>query len=311
MWCRILLGALALVYAASALIAYDSPRLALLFLVPTFVWLVASECCKSTSRDRCTFRLLGFVVALAPLSMFFLYNWFASVSTPRPWAFAIWSSPCNRSSCSDATAQNVVPYHPGGVTGGSGDGAVMYCPFETCRWADNTGEAVAAYDSAPEDPLALGYPCVPDQACAGLASTDVADYPNKGKGLKNGWYVREARAAETALCPGVDAVVNDYKLVGKGRRVCAVCTPWFVSRGILPAQTHCAPPAEQDFFCFVCPGAIAGLSGRESMDPLSFRTVSQQFLLQSLALVLATMCTLPRVWRKRKKREKNALPDGV
>lgn len=253
---------------------WGSWRVALMILIPFLIWMVLVCGFNKSRRGIQTIICVTFTTSLVYLTFTMVYISFASQAAYEDWPLQIGNVICNQSSCSSVTGQDINPYRPksfGPLTQQLQPGVTTskyfhFCPNIHCRWAGSNGNnTIQGYE---EDRVT---PCS-GMDCPNYASTNVKDYPNKGIGLSQGFFLSSV-VTETALCEGVSPVVPDGQLP-QGRLVCATCTFAFARHNLIPNTDGCTDSGG-DLFCWVCPGYIKG----ESTDFASLQNISVYFLI--------------------------------
>lgn len=180
--------------------------------------------------------LVGFMI---------LFAWHGSLASGEFWPLRMASTVAGASSCTN-NAYVDAPYNPNGpldyINSSALRGHWTFCPYHDLRWADATNGAFLGVDHDQVIDTNVG-PCT---TCtfAGQAASKYDS--NLGRGLARGWSV-DAVLDDTALCPGVERVVNDRGVIGRGKHVCTHCSQVFVP------DTDCDPP-DSEWLCYVwCP----------------------------------------------------------
>jgi hypothetical protein len=128
--------------------------------------------------------------------------------------------------------------------------------------------------------------------CDNLATTNVSDYPNKGVGLKQGYFY-DSVVTETQICEGVDPG-GDMN----GRYVCSTCSHVFYRHNLIDNVDGCADSLVSDLRCSFCPGYISS----EATDFTSLRDISLFFFLTTLFQLSSSCCLrTPKNGRKDRK----------
>ncbi len=292
MFCRIIVGIITFALAVLAIIDFESVRVSLMISVPMFLWLLASLECAGSFKQRVLFVIFSFFVFIFYSASFTWYVYQGNLVDPNTdWFFKISyiESPCNESSCSKNTVESLTPYNPNGWFDSCGAGSECnpyvhwtYCPYDSCRWADNNGLPIKGYNR-DENGLPT-IPCNDTGSCDYAASTKKEDYPNKAKGLTSG-YGLDASTLDTTFCPAVRlSLLNEYGFIGKGSQICSTCTVEFVRRHKLTDPDPSCPEG-YGTFCFACPGWYEG----EGVEPRQIRSSSFAFFLCILMIVFTTV----------------------
>lgn len=299
----VLLRAVAVLFSLACAAYFSTPRAVALFVLAPLAWVLWARYLDKRPSTRVEFPLTA---------VFFLGLWFGPLvawyvhlgihASPEPWGvFNTALSPVGRSPCCSNvdSAQCAIPgttlrapYHPAGFFAYGRDAPktnssrnLLFCPVG--RWADSTDAPPVGHNRLPGTSNAPGEPCVAGQPCDFLATTDPADYPDPGKGLRDGWSPG-AVVAPTALCPGVARAPNAQGKVGRGQEICAQCA-W-------PRPPHCADAADSQLFCFMCPGGYFGSEPRPQ-DHEGVRLTAELLFGQLLLLLIATCASVPRCGR--------------
>lgn len=256
-----------LLYSFGCATYFGSIRSVALFVPIPLAWFVLSRYLDRMPSTRVEFQWSSFVL----LSVWFgvLLWWMVPVgiaASPEPWgAFDTSVSPVGKSPCcrsADGDTQPCVnggtrtPYHPLGfyVYGKDAPKLTQSLAVTTCavgNWADSNGVSPVGHNRNPSNG-AVGAACVSGLPCDGLASKDAEDYPDLGKGLRDGW-VLDAVIAPVVLCPGVSLTTNAAGIVGRGLEICSRCA--------YPRPAHCKDYTDSQLLCFMCP------SGYFSSEP--------------------------------------------
>lgn len=275
--CRFLISFWLIVTTLIALGVWVSFRLALMIFVPYFIWMFLLCNFGHSLKGLRTIQLITLLMSLLFLAYCLVYSSFASQTASGYWALQMGTPICDQSSCSSVTNQDAVPYRPssyGPLTRINATNQVEsvyfhYCPNIHCRWAGSNGNnTIQGYEEDRKTPCS-------GIDCPHLATTNVRDYPNRGLGLAQGWFPASV-TTETELCEGVDPSVPLGQLP-RGRLVCSICTHTFYDWGLIPTKDGCSDSGG-DWFCWACPGAIAG----EKTDFATLEQVSIFFLFTSI-----------------------------
>lgn len=288
-----------ILYSLGCAAYFSTIRSICIFVPIPAAWFVLSRYLDRMPSTRVEFQWSSCVL----LSVYFglILWWMVPVgiaASPEPWgAFDTSVSPVGKSPCcrsADGDTQPCVyggvraPYHPIGffVYGKdtpslTNSPAVTTCPVG--RWADSNGINPTGHNRNPSNG-AVGAACLTGQPCDGLASKDAGDYPDLGRGLRDGWSI-DAVIAPAVLCPGVARTTNAAGIVGQGLDICSQCG--------YPRPAHCKDYSNSQLLCFMCP------SGFFSSEPGVMPYRQMRFMIellfgQYLFMMLATSTAISR-----------------
>jgi hypothetical protein len=263
-----------------------------MFLLPFVCWLVFIYDFDGSTNAMWIIRSVTLFVSMVYLGFCVMYVFFASQNATESWVMQIGTPLCGQSSCSSTIEDDTHPYRPeshGPLTELDVNNAVRhryfhYCPSPHCRWAGSTGNnTIQGYMND------LLTPCS-GPSCDNYATTNVSDYPNKGVGLSQGYFLGSV-VTETRLCEGVNPVHRVDELP-RGRMVCSTCAGAFYHHKFITNLDGC-DDSGGSYLCFVCPGYFQG----EYTDFETLRNISSYFLFTSIWLFLLFLyILLPSSW---------------
>ncbi len=195
-----------------------------LWVILFMLWCILWWCIGTRrSSENYSFCVIGSLV-LVPIHIAIIVYFYSFIYESDP---SLISSPIGKSSCSSDLYLSTVVYRPNSWFRPIYR-QILTCPYIDATWADVTEENPIGYAALADNPLQpdLNQPCnnITDTSCAQLATQIEDDYPDKGRGLANG-FTDGVTVLSLDYCPHIDLgrISTKTGKRGVGMGICSVC----------------------------------------------------------------------------------------